>query len=42
MVSISAPKPDEAITIPDMNIPINNTNDSNMPNINIPNNTGYD
>ncbi len=40
IVSISAPKPNEAITIPDMNIPVDNTNDSNMPSINIPNNTG--
>ena len=40
MVSISSPQPDEAITIPDLNIPLNNINDSDMPPINIPNNTG--
>ena len=40
MVGISAPKPDEAITIPDLNIPLHHINDSDMPSINIPNNTG--
>ncbi len=40
MVNISSPQPDEAITIPDIHIPANNTNDSAMPPINIPNNTG--
>jgi len=41
MVNISVPKPNEAITIPDLNIPITNTNDYDMtPSVNIPNNTG--
>ena len=40
IVIFSAAKRDEEITIPYFNFPINNTNDSNMPSINIPNNTG--
>ncbi|HEX3081372.1 MAG TPA: DNA/RNA non-specific endonuclease, partial [Puia sp.] len=41
MVNISVPKPNEVITIPDLNIPITNTNDYDMtPSVNIPNNTG--
>ena len=40
MVNISTPQPDEAIRIPDVNIPANNPNDGAMSSINIPNNTG--
>ncbi|HZZ75444.1 MAG TPA: trypsin-like peptidase domain-containing protein, partial [Puia sp.] len=40
MISISAPKAGEAFTIPDLTVSSNNTNDSNMPTITIPGNTG--